>query len=125
MGGTRDLLHSLFASAEEVAAHEERTQSAKDTSAVLIESAQNRSHGTFAGVVRSVVFNPDLERIRLEAELYDGSGALALVWLGRRSIAGVVPGSRMSVTGLVTLVNGRPVMYNPKYELKAKTGEAE
>ncbi len=72
-----------------------------------------------------MVFNPELEQVRLEAELYDGSGAIALIWLGRRKIAGVVPGARMTVSGLVTVLNGRPMMYNPRYELKAKPGVDE
>jgi RecG-like helicase len=106
-----------------VSAQEERSAASAQKSATLIEDAADRTKTTFAGVVRSLVFNPDDNRARLEAELYDGSGALALVWLGRRRIAGIAPGTRMSVTGTVMMDQGRPVMYNPRYELKAKTGE--
>ncbi len=117
------LIRELFASAEQVDAAQERLTAARERSATLIENAHDRSRATYYGVVRSVVFNPELSKVRLEAELYDGSGALALVWLGRRRIAGIAPGTRMTVTGMVTMVNGRPVMYNPRYELKAKTGD--
>lgn len=124
MGHLKDALGNLFASAEQVAAEEERSVARKQGATTLIEDAADRTKNTFSGVVRSLVFNPEQDRVRLEAELYDGTGALALVWLGRRKISGIAPGSRMSVTGIVTFSNGRPVMYNPKYELKAKTGEA-
>lgn len=124
MGNLKEALGNLFASAEQVAAQEERSVATKQGSATLIENAADRTKNTFSGVVRSLVFNPEHDRVRLEAELYDGSGALALVWLGRRKIAGIAPGSRMSVTGIVTFAHGRPVMYNPRYELKVKPGEA-
>ncbi|WP_435300217.1 OB-fold nucleic acid binding domain-containing protein [Timonella sp. A28] len=117
------LFKRLIASAEQVAAEEERIVARQQKAATLIEDAHDRTRGTFTGIVRSVVFNPEHDKKVLEVELYDGSGALALVWLGRRSISGIIPGSRMTVNGLVTIVDGRPVMYNPRYELKAKTGE--
>ena len=58
----------------------------------------------------------------LEAELYDGSGHLSLVWLGRRHIAGIEPGRRVRVHGMVTQSDGEPAIYNPRYELKPTTG---
>lgn len=125
MGVVRNLTRKIFASAEEVAAGEERIVAQRHVGGELIENAVDRSHVILNGIIRSVVFNPELEQVRLEAELYDGSGAIALVWLGRRKIAGVVPGARMSVSGLVTILNGRPIMYNPRYELKAKPGATE
>ena len=57
------------------------------------------------------------------AELYDGTGSLSLIWLGRRQIAGVEPGRRMRVEGLVTQSEGRPVLFNPRYELVPLPGE--
>jgi DNA/RNA endonuclease YhcR with UshA esterase domain len=59
----------------------------------------------------------------VEAELYDGSGALDLVWLGRRTIAGIEPGRRIAVTGMVCEAEGRRTMFNPRYELKPRAGE--
>lgn len=120
----KKVLTSLFASAELVAAQEERSVASRESSATLIEDAVDRTKATFSGVVRSVVFNPELSQARLEVELYDGTGALALVWLGRRRIAGIAPGTRLVITGTVTMVKGRPVVYNPRYEVKAKTGES-
>jgi len=58
----------------------------------------------------------------LEAELYDGSGTLAVVWLGRRQILGVEPGRGLVVHGRVAINEGRRVMFNPKYELRPVGG---
>lgn len=114
----------LFASAEDVAASEERSVASRQVAVTLIENASDRQKSSFSGVVRSVVFNPELAQARLEVELYDGTGALSLVWLGRREVAGIVPGARLTATGMVTMVKGRPALYNPAYVLKARTGEA-
>jgi hypothetical protein len=54
----------------------------------------------------------------LEAELYDGSGVITLVWLGRRRIAGIEPGRCLRVEGRVGLHAGQRIMFNPRYELK-------
>jgi hypothetical protein len=54
----------------------------------------------------------------LEAELYDGSDVIDLVWLGRRRIAGIEPGRLMRAEGLVSVQDGRKVMFNPRYELR-------
>ena len=55
--------------------------------------------------------------LELEAELYDGSGAITLVWLGRRRISGISPGRDVQVHGRVGMQDGTPVLYNPRYEL--------
>ena len=53
----------------------------------------------------------------LRAELGDGPGAVTVIWLGRTSIAGIEPGRALTVEGTLALRRGRPVMYNPRYEL--------
>jgi hypothetical protein len=55
----------------------------------------------------------------LEAELYDGSDVINLVWLGRRRIVGIEPGRLLRAEGVVTEQNGRKVMFNPRYDLRA------
>lgn len=71
-----------------------------------------------AGTLRCVTFRPLAGLPTLEAELYDGSGALALVWLGRRRIRGVTPGRSIVAHGRLVAVDGRRVIYNPAYELR-------
>jgi hypothetical protein len=41
------------------------------------------------------------------------------VWLGRRRIAGIEPGRTLLASGRVGEHDGRPAMYNPRYELRA------
>ena len=53
----------------------------------------------------------------LEAELYDGSGVILVVWLGRRRIAGIDPGRSMQVRGRIGVHDGQRTIYNPRYEL--------
>ncbi|MFC6341957.1 OB-fold nucleic acid binding domain-containing protein, partial [Nocardioides hankookensis] len=53
----------------------------------------------------------------LEAELSDGTGAITVVWLGRRRITGIAPGRSMSVVGRIGQQDGERILYNPRYEL--------
>jgi hypothetical protein len=73
---------------------------------------------TVSGTIKSLTLRPVGGVPGLEAELYDGSGMLMLVWLGRRRIVGIDPGRSLSVHGRVTLQNGHRVMFNPAYELR-------
>lgn len=82
-----------------------------------------RTRATVCGSLQSVTLRPKDRVPALEADLFDGSGTLLVVWLGRRSIGGVDPGRRISVTGLVTDVDGRPTMFNPNYSLSPGPGE--
>jgi hypothetical protein len=45
-----------------------------------------------------------------------------LVWLGRRKIAGIEPGRVVRAEGLVSVQDGRKVMFNPRYELRPAGG---
>ena len=54
----------------------------------------------------------------LEAELYEDSGVITVIWLGRRRIAGIEPGRQIRVLGRIGLQDSQRVMFNPRYELK-------
>jgi hypothetical protein len=71
------------------------------------------------GTVRAMTIRPRAGVPALEAELYDGSGTVTLVWLGRRTISGLGPGRQIRATGRITKSEGRKLIYNPKYELTA------
>ena len=58
-----------------------------------IADAPDRDMVQLQGDLRTVTLRPRGGVPALEAELYDGSGALTLVWLGRRRITGIGPGS--------------------------------
>jgi len=72
-----------------------------------------------AGSLRAVVLRPRAGVPTLEAELYDGTGSVTLIWLGRRRIRGIDPGRSVVVHGRLTKQDGRPTIYNPAYELRA------
>ena len=55
----------------------------------LISSQEDRCMATIHGVLRSVTLRPVDGVTALEAELYDGSDSVTLVWLGRRKIEGI------------------------------------
>lgn len=70
------------------------------------------------GTVRSMTLRSREEAPALEVELYDGSGSVSVVWLGRRRIPGITPGRRMVVWGRLTGTAGVPRIFNPRYELR-------
>jgi hypothetical protein len=74
---------------------------------------------TVTGRLKSVVYTPRETVPTLEAELFDGSGSLTLVWLGRRRIPGIEPGRTLTARGRFAAFDGRQVIYNPWYELGA------
>ncbi|NOV97877.1 hypothetical protein HDG69_002462 [Isoptericola halotolerans] len=117
------MVRTALASTDEVAADEERTAAALVTGCRPLEELEPRHRGVASGVLRSVVLRPRQNVPSVEAELYDGSGTLHLVWLGRREIAGIEPGRRLRVEGMVTVRDGRRTMFNPRYELRARAGE--
>ncbi|MBK9740080.1 MAG: OB-fold nucleic acid binding domain-containing protein [Actinobacteria bacterium] len=77
---------------------------------------------TVTGMVRSMTIRPRANVPALEVELYDGSGSVSVVWLGRRRIPGIDPGRTMVVRGRLTCNTDSPTIYNPKYELKPTAG---
>ncbi len=77
---------------------------------------------TVTGRLRSVVFTPRETVPTLAAELFDGTGSVHLVWMGRRRIPGIEPGRTLLVRGRVTEANGRRQIFNPWYELKPASG---
>ena len=72
-----------------------------------------------AGSLRAVVLRPRAGVPTLEAELYDGTGTVTLIWLGRRRIRGIDPGRSLIARGRITDHDGRHTIYNPEYELRA------
>ena len=75
-----------------------------------------------AGSLRAVILRPLAGVPTLEAELYDGTGTVTLVWLGRRRIRGIDPGRTLVAKGRLTKREGKPTLFNPEYELQASGG---
>lgn len=91
--------------------------------ATPIASCGQRRRFCVAGTLRTVTLRPRGGAPSLEAELYDGSDVIDLVWLGRRKIAGIEPGRVVRAEGLVSVQDGRKVMFNPRYELRPASGQ--
>ena len=83
-----------------------------------IAEAEARSQVTLQGVLRTVTLRPRGGVPALEADLYDGSAVITVIWLGRRRIAGIEPGRAIQVKGRVGTQNHTRVMFNPRYELR-------
>ncbi|SEM32182.1 MULTISPECIES: OB-fold nucleic acid binding domain-containing protein [Rhodococcus] len=73
---------------------------------------------TMLGRLRSVETCAKASTANMEAEFFDGTEAVTLVWIGRRRIAGIEPGKTLLVRGRVGERNGQKVIYNPYYELR-------
>jgi RecJ-like exonuclease len=73
---------------------------------------------TVTGRLRSVVYTPKETVPTVDAELFDGSGSVHLIWLGRHRISGIEPGRMVTARGRVAEHGGRLVIFNPWYELR-------
>lgn len=118
VGRLRSALHE-HASRAAYEASQERRRVAR-TGTTPVAACAPRSRARVSGVVRSVMLRARTSVPVLEAELFDGSGSLRLLWIGQRRISGVEPGRRMVVEGMVAAGDdGRPTVYDPRYELLA------
>jgi hypothetical protein len=86
---------------------------------VAIADAPDRERVRLHGRLRTVTLRPRGGVPALEAELYDGSDVLTLVWLGRRRISGIEPGRAIQVEGRIGRHDRTRIMFNPRYELKS------
>lgn len=122
MGKGLSLLHRLTASPHNLDAAELRSE-VRRLACVPVDAVHTGEVVTVTGRLRAVVYTPTEHVPTLAAELFDGTAPMDLVWLGRRRIAGIEPGRRITVRGRVGLHEGRPAIYNPWYELQGAPGE--
>jgi RecG-like helicase len=80
---------------------------------------------TMVGRLRSVELSPRDQAATLEAELFDGTEGVTLVWMGRRRIPGIEPGRTVKVRGRVAERDRRKVLYNPYYELQSPATDGD
>jgi hypothetical protein len=108
---------SKWASSADMEARELK-QDAVKAGCCPIADADDRQRVELRGSLRTVTLRPRGGVPALEAELYDGSALITLVWLGRRRIAGIEAGRAIKVCGRVGRQGKTRVMFNPRYELK-------
>lgn len=102
---------------DEVVRSEELRSSVASVGATPVRDCVCGEPVQVAGTLRAVVLRPLAGVPTLEAELDDGTGSVALVWLGRRRIRGIDPGRRLVARGRMTQRDGRLTLFNPEYEL--------
>jgi hypothetical protein len=114
----RRFVRRLFASPEELDAEELQRDAAQSGSTPACDVRRGQMV-TVTGRLRTVVYTPRTNLPTLEADLYDGSDLIRLVWLGRRHIAGIEPGRSVTARGRIAFRDDRKVIFNPYYELEA------
>jgi RecJ-like exonuclease len=72
-----------------------------------------------AGRVKSIRVPTRTPTPNLECTLVDGTGAVLLIFQGRRKIPGIQQGARLVAQGTVGAWEGRLAILNPEYELIA------
>jgi amino acid transporter len=92
---------------------------------ISVRDVRWRNRATLEGRIRSVYVGPVSGSPALEAELYDETGGITLVFLGRRSIPGIEPGAKIRVEGMVGETEGYLAMTNPSYRLLPREGDDE
>ena len=85
-----------------------------------IATLQWRERASVAGRVRSLRVQPWADVPTLECKVVDPTGGITVVFLGRRSVAGLRLGSRVRVEGMVGDHHGRLAILNPDYRLLAE-----
>ncbi len=84
---------------------------------VAIEDVDWRQRVRVAGRVRSIRVPTGASVANLECTLVDSTGAILLVFQGRRRIAGIQEGVQLIAQGTVAAWEGSLAILNPEYEL--------
>jgi len=84
-----------------------------------VSEVQWRTRAKVAGRVRSLRVQPWAGVPTLEGTLVDDTGGISVVFLGRRHVPGIRPGTKMVVEGMVGDHAGRLAILNPDYRLLA------
>ncbi len=114
----RDALH-----AAELRAEITDIREVADSPCTPIAESVDREVVNVAGMLRAVTLRPHGQSLTMQADLWDGTGNVTLIWLGRRQIAGIQPGRRIVVHGRLTNLRGERAIYNPTYELRPSAGD--
>lgn len=89
---------------------------------VRIAEAKPRSRVKLAGAVRRISIRPVKGFEALGVLLSDGTGEVAVEWLGRRTIPGLTLGSRLVVEGVLGQEPGMLRVVNPTFDFADSPG---
>lgn len=112
---------ALVSSREQLDAQDVRRERFAGTTPIA--RAHARTRVTVGGMLASVTYPPADGAPILRARVFDGTGTLELVFLGRRRVPGIEPGSRLRATGTPTDEGRGLVLYNPALELVSVPSE--
>ncbi len=116
-GRLRRALRRITADEDELDA-QDLQHDAEEAGATVVAQCPLGREVCIAGTLKAVVLRPLAGVPTLEAELYDGTGTVTLVFLGRRRIRGIEPGRALVARGRLTTREGRRTVYDPAYELR-------
>lgn len=109
-------LHRLTCD-ESVLEAEELAGQVEQVGATPVRACPARRNVCVTGTVKSVTLKSLAGAPSLEAEIYDGTGSVTAIFLGRRRICGIETGKAMVLRGRMTEREGQRIIYNPRYEL--------
>ena len=115
----RRFFRRMAESDEQRYAEEIRTWAESVPGSVRIAEAQPRSRVKLAGVVRRITVRPLEGHESLEAIVFDGTGEVTVMWMGRRAIRGLRLGTRVIVVGLLAEQRSERRLVNPTFEFAA------
>jgi len=104
----------------ESAADEDLQITCAETGATPIKNCTKGDIITAFGVINTVTMRPRSGTPAVEVDLYDGSGHLLIVWLGRRQISGIEVGRSVTIYGRITCEGEAATIYNPRYALRPR-----
>ncbi|HEY4396262.1 MAG TPA: hypothetical protein VGO28_01180, partial [Acidimicrobiia bacterium] len=89
------------------------------TTSVVIADVEWRQRVRVTGTVSALRVQPMSGTCALECTLVDDTGGISVLFLGRRTIAGIAIGTSLTVEGMVVDHHGRLAIMNPVYEISA------
>ncbi|GAA4285307.1 hypothetical protein GCM10022261_28380 [Brevibacterium daeguense] len=115
MGIVSRLIERFGSRDAEAAADIQRASAVPDT--VALADVVPRARVRVAGVVVAVTRSLPESAPQLDIIIRDGTGAVAARFLGRREIAGVLPGRVVALEGRFGIQDGQLLTLNPAYQL--------
>jgi RecG-like helicase len=117
VGAIRRFLERLSESDESRLAAEVREWADRVPGSTRVGDASARERVRLAGVVTRITVLPTEGNESLEAILFDGTGEVTVVFMGRRTIPGLSLGTKLAVEGVLGEKLGRLRLVNPRFEL--------
>lgn len=89
---------------------------------VPISGLPERGRVLCQGLIESVTYVPSSQVAAFTATVtdHDARGRLRVIWLGRRRVPGIDAGTEVRLQGMLTVREGVPTMFNPRYEILSR-----